>query len=715
MLTGRASRDVLLSPLCRLSEAIALLARLARIPAVQGLLAERSLARRLTCCWVLALALVAFGAAAGTWLTVDLAAEQRDHATIVGEASSQRARSQRIAAFLPDLARDDPIEAELARLELARIVARTEAVFAAMVDGLDPPAQRTPSLRAHYFEGPLALAPRLARFLTDLRALLRDAEEGLAPEPEAVAALRREALGPLLGLLDEAVTLHEAYARSDVETLVRAGLAVGAAALLLLAAIGLWIFRPMTRALAGSVDRLAGLAYSDPLTGLANRRAMVEELARAIADGRPLAAVAIDLDHFKETNERAGHAGGDALLVAAAERLRAVVRADDIIGRIGGDEFLVFLPGVREAAALTPVVERIRGVLHEPVPWEGRSLPLGATLGMALCPEDARDPEILLRLADEALLRAKRERRGSIARAARTDHALVEAAQELRARREAGAALAPLDGLEAVLQPLVALDGSDPPRPLGFEALARWHHPRLGTLPVALLFAAGADRTAALQLGRLARRSALARFAGLRGLLPPTTRLWVNLSPAEVVDERLAEHLQEDLAAFAVGADELCLEITEDVLLERVSDASLDQLRALHRAGALLALDDFGTGSSGLAQLLRLPFDVLKIDRGFVQALAADRRAQEIVRATLGLARSLGMLVVAEGVEDDRQVELLRTLGCGAAQGFRFARPMDAAELRAWLVAGGRADPAARPAGARPWARPPAETLALGA
>ncbi len=691
MLTDRASRDVLLSPLCRLSEALALLARLARIPAVQGLLAERGLGRRLTCCWVLALTLVGLGAVAGTWLTVDLAAEQRDHAAIVGEASSQRARSQRIAALLPDLARDDPIEAELVRLELARIVGRTEAVFAAMIGGPEPPAQRTAALRAHYLEGPLALAPRLARFLTDVRAVLRDAEEGLAPAPEAIAALRREALGPLLGLLDEAVTLHEAYARSDVEALVRAGLAVGAAALLLLAAIGRWIFRPMTRALAGTVDRLSGLAYSDPLTGLANRRAMVERLAGAVAAGRPLAAVAIDLDHFKEANERAGHAGGDALLVAAGERLRAVVRGDDIVGRIGGDEFLVFLPGVREEAALAPIVERIRAALHEPVPWEGRSLALGATLGMALCPEDAHDPEILLRLADEALLRAKRERRGSIARASRTDAAMVEAAQELRARREAGQGLQPAEGLEAAFQPLVALDGSDAPRPLGVEALARWHHPRLGPLPVAQLFAAGGDHATALQLGRLVRRSAFARFAGLRGLLPPGARLWLNLSPAEVVDERLAEHVREDLVEFGVGPDELCLEITEEVLVERASDASLGELRALRAAGARLALDDFGTGTSGLAQLLRLSIDVLKIDRRFVQDLAVDRKAQEIVRATLGLARSLGLLSVAEGVEDDRQVELLRALGCDAAQGFRFARPMHADELGTWLEARTRA------------------------
>lgn len=715
MLTGRASRDALLSPLCRLSEAIALLARLARIPAVQGLLAERSLARKLTCCWVLALVLLGLGTVAATALTVGLAVKQYDRAAMISDAGTQRSRSQRIAAFLGELARDDPVDAELARLELERIVERAEAVFKRLIDGAAAPAARTAELRAHYFDGPLALAPRLARFLSDVRAVLRDAEEGVMPEPEAIAALRNEALGPLLGLLDQAVVLHQANVESETRTLVGVSLGVGAAALLLLAAIGLWIFRPMTRAIAGSVERLSGLAFTDPLTGLANRRAMVEELARAIAGGRSLAAIAIDLDHFKEANERAGHAGGDAVLRAAAERIRAVVRAADIVGRVGGDEFLVFLVDAPNDAALMLIVERLRAALHEPVPWEGRMLRLGATIGLALCPDDARDPELLLRLADEALMRAKRERRGSVARATRADSAMAEIAHELHLRREKGAGLDPPEGLGVALQPVLTLAGAAPGLPIGFEALARWEHPRFGALPVGLLFTSTAERASILQLGRLVRRKALSCFARLRPLLPPRVRLGLNLSLAEVVDDRLVETLHTDLDAFGVAPSELCLEITEEILLDRVSERSLEQLRAFRSAGAHLALDDFGTGTSGLAQLLRLPIDVLKIDRRFIQGLPHDRRALEIVRATLGLAHALEIRVVAEGVEEAAQAALLGELGCDAAQGFRFARPMDEGALRAWLAAGGRTDPAARPAGAGPWACPPAEALALGA
>ena len=274
------------SPLCRLAETFVTLARLARFRTVRNLLAQRDLGRRLTCCWLFALGLVGVAAACATGLTFFLAASQRNHGAVINDAASQRARAQRIAAYLPELLKEDPFEVELARLELERILARMEEVFRSLVDGDGAPTQETATIAAHYFEGKHALAPRLARFLADARAILRDVEEGLPADPEAVAALRAEALGPVLGLLDEAVTLHEAHLRENVDRLLVASLGVGAGALFLLVAIGLWIFRPMTRALVATVGDLAALAHTDPLTGVANRRAVIEGLARAIEAGR---------------------------------------------------------------------------------------------------------------------------------------------------------------------------------------------------------------------------------------------------------------------------------------------------------------------------------------------------------------------------------------------------------------------------------------------
>ena len=248
------------SPLCRLAETFVTLARLARFRTVRNLLAQRDLGRRLTCCWLFALGLVGVAAACATGLTFFLAASQRNHGAVINDAASQRARAQRIAAYLPELLKEDPFEVELARLELERILARMEEVFRSLVDGDGAPTQETATIAAHYFEGKHALAPRLARFLADARAILRDVEEGLPADPEAVAALRAEALGPVLGLLDEAVTLHEAHLRENVDRLLVASLGVGAGALFLLVAIGLWIFRPMTRALVATVGDLAALA-----------------------------------------------------------------------------------------------------------------------------------------------------------------------------------------------------------------------------------------------------------------------------------------------------------------------------------------------------------------------------------------------------------------------------------------------------------------------
>ncbi|MCL6607515.1 MAG: bifunctional diguanylate cyclase/phosphodiesterase, partial [Geminicoccaceae bacterium] len=433
---------------------------------------------------------------------------------------------------------------------------------------------------------------------------------------------------------------------------------------------------------------------------------VIEALARAIEAGRSLAAIAIDLDHFKEANEHAGHAGGDALLRAAAERLGNNLRAGDIVGRVGGDEFVVFLLDVRAEAELRPIVERIRAALHEPVPLDGRLLPLGATLGVAICPEDTSDPEILLRLADEALVRAKRERRGSIGRASREDALAIEVARDLRIVLDRASPDRPPEGLAALLQPVVALGEGAGPALLGFEALARWTHPRLGPIPPSLLFGAAADRRSAIRLGRLVRRVALVTFAALRDRLPADARLSLNLSPAEVFADGLEEEILADLEATGVPPGAFCLEITEEVLLDRVSDRRLAGLAALRERGIALALDDFGTGTSGLAQLLRLPIDILKIDRCFVRALETDGRAREIVRATSVLAGTLGMRVVAEGVETEAQARTLESLGCQAAQGFLFGRPMGLVELHRWLEA--HDPPALSPSGSsgRPLGRP---------
>ncbi|WP_426960111.1 putative bifunctional diguanylate cyclase/phosphodiesterase [Muricoccus radiodurans] len=428
-------------------------------------------------------------------------------------------------------------------------------------------------------------------------------------------------------------------------------------------------------------------ALSDQLTGLPNRRATVKALSAATADRRPVAIIAVDLDHFKETNDGEGHAAGDALLKAAAIRLRESVRSGDTVGRIGGDEFVVVLMDVEDRRIVAGIAERIREALHRPVPFGSRLLRLGATLGVALAPADADEPEMALRVADEALIRAKRDRRGCIGSACRKDaDQILRAASIIRLFDRAMHEDGTVEGAAVQLQPILSLNNAAIPsaKVLAVEALARWAHPDIGNVPPAeLLSLVGPERAAVF--GRAVRGQALAAFASLMPSGFADARLALNLAASEVAreDMALAVAAQVEQAGLSLHAVEI--EITEEVLLDRVSDRVLDQLAALRGRGARLVLDDFGTGNSGLSQLLRLPLDGLKLDKRFVQGLGKDTRAEEIVKATISLAHSLGLRLVAEGVETDLQASMLCALGCDAAQGFLFAAPMHPDALRQWM------------------------------
>ena len=426
-------------------------------------------------------------------------------------------------------------------------------------------------------------------------------------------------------------------------------------------------------------------AMTDALTGLPNRRATMAALAEATARGEPVAVVAVDLDHFKETNDGEGHAAGDALLTAAAGRIGELVRPGDTVGRVGGDEFLVLLTGVADHGVAFGIGRCISAALHRPVPFGTRLLRLGATLGIALAPADAEEPEMAMRLADEALMRAKRDGRGGIRCASREDTAqLLHAAGIVRAFEKAIGEDDAIAGVEVHLQPIVALPPAAGGALLAVEALVRWSHPETGPVPPGELLPAIGPQRAAL-LGRTVRDRALAGFAALRPYGLAGTRLALNLSASEVARAGIGPEIAAQVEQAGLTLDCIEVEITEEVLLERMSDRTLDQLVALRQRGAHLVLDDFGTGNSGLSQLLRLPLDGIKLDRRFIQGLGEDPRAAEIVKATVPLARSLGLRLVVEGVETEGQAAMLRALGCDAAQGFLFARPMDLRALKSWL------------------------------
>ena len=348
----------------------------------------------------------------------------------------------------------------------------------------------------------------------------------------------------------------------------------------------------------------------------------------------------------------------------------------------------MFLCDCSSSEAADEVAQRIRQALHEPVQFEGRSLPLGVTMGVALATRDDTGCEQALRLADEALRQAKLHDRGQVAQAHAGDRERMNRAREIRRSIDALDAddTAPTDGLSVAFQPIVVINAAgDAVGVSGVEALARWSHPTLGALSPAEFLSVAVRSVRMQTLGRVLLVRGLRDYAQLpqQGLNPG--RLSLNLSAAELASSGFVNDFEQQVMQAGLRLSHLSLEITEEVLLDRVSPKTLGQLLALHDRGALLVMDDFGTGTSGLSQLLALPFDTLKIDRVFVQALQDEHRADCIVRATLSLARSLGLAVVAEGIETTAQAQALAALGCNAVQGFLFARPMNVADLADWM------------------------------
>lgn len=678
--------------------------------------AERPRAARrahtlLTRGYLLALLLVAATVLGTGWILNDLVARQASNTQVVNIAGAQRTLSQSLAWTAPDLSSADETVRARANESLGELLARMQFTHDRLTTGPEAASRRTPALNEHYFGSPhkstaaMALDPRVRRFLVQAAAIRPGAEPAIAADPAAVAAFRAEAQAALLPALDRAVTLHQEAAAAEVAAALRFHRWAMAAALLLLVAEALLIFMPLARRLADQARSLEHDAQRDALTGLLNRSAVAQRLGAICRQGRAVAVITIDLDWFKQANDSEGHQGGDALLQSTATRLRAAVRTGDLVGRMGGDEFSVFLVDCSNPAVAIEVAERIRHALHQPVDFAGRRLPLGATMGVALAPAGASDVEVVMRLADEALLQAKLHKRGSIGQADRHDGERIQRTRQIKQSIDAlsAADAGGPDGLSVAFQPILWQDSTGTATGVaGVEALARWAHPTLGVLSPAE-FLSVANRTGRMPaLGHSLLLRGLRDYALIRsqGLNPG--RLSVNLSAAELATAGFVDGFEQRVVEAGLGLSDLSLEITEEVLLDRVSPQTLGQLLALHERGARLVMDDFGTGTSGLSQLLALPFDTLKIDKVFVQALLTEPRAEAIVRATLSLARGLGLGVVAEGIETLQQARALADLGCHTVQGFLFARPMNADALVDWLRTHGPIPAtAALPGGAR--------------
>jgi diguanylate cyclase (GGDEF)-like protein/PAS domain S-box-containing protein len=429
---------------------------------------------------------------------------------------------------------------------------------------------------------------------------------------------------------------------------------------------------------ARSEQRIVHLAHHDALTDLPNRVLFREQLDQALARvgrGELLAVLYLDLDLFKDVNDTLGHPVGDALLKVVADRLRDCVRGIDSVARLGGDEFAVIQASIEQPSDAVSLATRIGEALRAPFLLDGHEVVIDVSVGIAIAPLDATERDELLKHADMALYAAKGAGRGTHRFFEPEMNERMQSRHELE--RDLRQALAAGE-FELHYQPIVNLRDNTIS---GCEALLRWNHPTRGMVPPAELIPLAEEIGLINPLGEWVIRTACATAAAW----PESIKVSINLSPAQLKADNLLPIVMSALADAGIPASRLDFEITELVLMKDTF-ATLHTLHQLRELGVRIAMDDFGMGHSSLSYLLSFPFDKIKIDRSFIRGVPNGGNALAIVRAVASLANSLEMATIAEGVETERQLEMVRSLGCTEMQGFVFSPPRPASEIARLLA-----------------------------
>jgi len=415
-----------------------------------------------------------------------------------------------------------------------------------------------------------------------------------------------------------------------------------------------------------AAERIAHMAHHDPLTGLPNRAAFGTRLAmvleRSAAERSKFAILCIDLDRFKEINDLFGHSAGDLVLREGSERLVTAVNGQ-FIGRLGGDEFTIIVQDSQQQTPGASIAESVLSAMSENLEIEGHRIAVGVSVGVAIYPDDGLDAATLLSNADAALYRAKAEGRGTIRFFA------VEMDQQLRQKRSLQHDLrcaVERGELRLFYQPQASISGEV----TGFEALARWQHPKRGLVQPAEFIPIAEESSLIISIGEWVLREACAEAASW----PLPLQIAVNLSPAQFRQGDLPTLVHSILLQTGLSPSRLELEITEGVLIGDFTRA-LSILRRLKALGVRIAMDDFGTGYSSLSYLQSFPFDKIKIDRSFITNVQSNHQSAAIVRAVIGLARGLEVPVVAEGVETTAQLDFLARESCSEIQGYLIGKP----------------------------------------
>ena len=429
-------------------------------------------------------------------------------------------------------------------------------------------------------------------------------------------------------------------------------------------------------------SRITQLAHFDALTGLPNRLLLADRCAMALHRAQrartSVALMFLDLDHFKNINDSLGHRVGDAVLVQLAARLRAAVREQDTISRLGGDEFIILMPDTHAAGAAS-VAAKLLQMGQSPVLVEGHELTITPSIGIAIYPKDGGDLDTLSKCADAAMYRAKADGRNGF-------HFYSDEIQGNSDRRLAlGNALRRAllhNELSLRFQPQISLASGDI---VGVEALLRWHHPQLGQVPPAEFIPIAENSGLILPIGQWVIRTAIEQLAAWieRGMEPMI--MAVNLSAIQFRHGDLPQFVTQCLNDAGLPAELFELELTESAAMAN-PQAAIATMADLHRRGIRLAIDDFGTGYSSLSYLKRFAVSKIKIDQSFVRDITDDPDDKAIVGAIISMARSLGIQTTAEGVETEAQLEYLREEGCNEVQGYLFSKPMTADAFESYII-----------------------------
>jgi diguanylate cyclase (GGDEF)-like protein/PAS domain S-box-containing protein len=424
-------------------------------------------------------------------------------------------------------------------------------------------------------------------------------------------------------------------------------------------------------------------AYHDVLTHLPNRKLFTDRLrhslTRAKRNNRSVAVMFIDLDHFKTINDTLGHTAGDELLLEMARRLRECVRDDDTVARLGGDEFTIILAELRQPEDALAVAQKILEAVQEPLRIGGVPIVVSASIGIALYPEDGVDPESLLRNADSAMYRAKEAGRSNVQLC--TDEMKQRALERFAVESRLRSAVND-EQLLLAYQPQVSLVTG---RTIGVEALVRWNDPERGIVLPASFIPIAEESRLILPLGEWVLRTACKQMKEWQDRGAGPVRIAVNLSARQFQQHDLVAMVESALFDAQLPASSLELEITETTAMQN-ADATVETLHALRALGVGISIDDFGMGYSSLNYLKRFPITAVKIDRAFVNDLTTSEGDAAIVSAVIGMARSLRLRVIAEGVETAEQFAFLRAKECDEAQGYYFSRPVSAEDMSRMLL-----------------------------